>query len=110
MSKKTEPTTVLRYKDLTDDERAAAHDAIVGTWHTIAGDVFEGRRLEGITKPMPRSHVHEVVLDADHVVTHEAATIAKYPRLRQFFSYRPVGQSDEARKAAKVALPQKDWL
>jgi len=61
--------------------RKRARQCLLTTWDAIGGDVLTALEEAGQSAEMPRDHVIEVTLDADHYVAHgrdpEAAEFIK---------------------------------
>ncbi len=98
---------ILKRLNLTEAELAELVRAARDTWQGIAYDVLQAVS-EGGGKKMPRSHVIEVVLDADHIVMMQGSKLS--PAVKAALSHSGPSHDYEALKAALKPHFSEEWV
>lgn len=74
------------------------------TWDTIGGDILQSMEEMGEKASMPRSHVIEVVCDADYMFSH-----GRDPEAYAYYLYLRDKQPSHLNKVMKEAFPYKTY-
>lgn len=74
------------------------------TWDIIGGDILQSMEECGESSDMPRSHVIEVVCDADHMLTYGGD-----PEAYAYYLYLRDNHSKHLDKVMKEAFPYKSY-
>jgi len=95
---------------LTEEVMTEVRSAANGVWQYIGGDVLDavamerGKCVNAVT--IPRSHVIELVMDADRIEDKlkTSRVLAKHPEAKVLFDYKNVTARDLLRAEVKAAF------